>query len=419
MGRTVYSILITLLLPILVLRLWLKGRQSPAYRARWSERMGYSKRPRPAGSLVWFHTVSVGETIAAAPLIEAVMADERVGRVLITTTTPTGSDRVKAIFGDRVEHVYCPWDTPGCVKRFLRHWEPTIAVMMETELWPNLIAALELRCVPAILANARLSEKSAQGYAKLPRITKPMLTSFKAILAQHHSDAQRFVELGALPEKVHEVGSVKFDIKITPPQLSAAEALRQQFGGRFVWVAASTHRGEDEQILDAHRALRELVPDALLVLVPRHPERFDHVAQLAAKTAPTVRRSSGKLPEDATAIYVGDTMGEMMVLFGASSAAFVGGSLIEHGGHNVLEPAVWGIPVVSGPHVHNFEAICQEMSAAGALEIVADGAALGQYLLRLATDASMNQEKGDSAAAFLDTKRGALAAQLQHVLALL
>ncbi|RMA82323.1 lipid IV(A) 3-deoxy-D-manno-octulosonic acid transferase [Umboniibacter marinipuniceus] len=419
MGRTLYSILLTLLLPVLVLRLWIKGRKSPAYRARWSERMGYSQRQRPSGSLVWFHTVSVGETIAAAPLIEAVMADERVSRVLITTTTPTGSDRVKALFGDRVEHVYCPWDTPGCVKRFLRRWEPTIAVMMETELWPNLIAGLELRCVPTILANARLSEKSAQGYAKLPRITKPMLSSFEAILAQHHNDAQRFIALGAATEKVHKVGSVKFDIQITPAQRSAAEALKHQFGDRFVWIAASTHRGEDEQILEAHAALRQAVPNALLVLVPRHPERFDQVAQLCHQLGPTVRRSSAELPQDDTAVYVGDTMGEMMVMFGACSAALVGGSLIEHGGHNVLEPAVWGIPVLSGPHVHNFEAICQEMQTAGALMIVPNSTELSTSLVRLATDAIECKAQGEAAAAFLETKRGALAAQLAHILALL
>jgi 3-deoxy-D-manno-octulosonic-acid transferase len=381
--------------------------------------MGWSKPPRPVGTLVWFHTVSVGETIAAAPLIEAVIADERVNRVLITTTTPTGSDRVKAIFGDRVEHVYCPWDTPGCVERFLRHWEPTIAVMMETELWPNLIASLALRGVPTVLANARLSEKSAQGYAKVPRLTQPMLRSFEAILAQHHNDAQRFVELGAFPEKVHEVGSVKFDIQISPSQRTRSQALVEQMGQRFVWIAASTHKGEDEQLLEAHTALLKQVPTALLILVPRHPERFELVAELAASTTTMERRSVVSLPSASTSVYVGDTMGEMMVLFGASSAAFVGGSLVEHGGHNVLEPAVWSIPVISGPHVHNFEAICDEMSEASALTIVHRAEELAAYLQRLSSDENFCRTKGAEAAEFLNSKRGALQSQLQQILSFL
>jgi len=368
---------------------------------------------------VWFHTVSVGESIAAAPMIEAILNLPNAPKVVVTTMTPTGSDRVKALYGDRVAHVYCPWDLPFAIKRFWRTFRPSLVVMMETEVWPNIIATANRHRVPIILANARMSKKSADGYHKIERLVRPAFEGFDLVLAQSKADARRLEALGARLKALQVVGSVKFDIEATDEQSSAGIALRKQLGvNRFCWVAASTHRGEDEQLLKAHALLLKEYPDALLVIVPRHPERFSEVDSLASKQFNAFLRTTildEGLVEGEYNVMVGNTMGEMMTFFAAADVAVVGGSFIPHGGHNVLEPAALGKPVASGPYVHNFQTICDEMSEQGALEIVPDIDSLAQWLTVQAGNIDARDASGLAALDYLEGRRGALKRQIGFI----
>jgi len=418
-SRRVYSVLITLLAPVLLFSLWRKSKKNPAYLERWQERFGVAPAPvEKQGKRVWFHTVSVGETIAAAPLIELCLADPEINDILVTTTTPTGSDRVKAIFGSRVHHVYCPWDISFAVKRFIRTWQPDTLVVMETELWPNILHFCHKAHIQTVLANGRMSEKSAKGYAKLPLLTSSIFSNLDRVLVQNDTDAQRILKLGAENSQVEVCGSVKFDIAPTDDQIAKAAAMREFVGQRFLWVAASTHPGEDEKLLKAHSQLLEQAPEALLLIVPRHPERFTSVGELAAESFKVQRRSMLEPVDGDTQVLLGDTMGEMMVFFGACDAAFVGGSLVPHGGHNVLEPASWAIPVLSGAHVHNFKQICEQMVEQGALISCADEDALGSELIELAMDESLRDVYGAHAKEYLDRNRGSLERQYQAIIKL-
>ncbi|MCG8440141.1 MAG: lipid IV(A) 3-deoxy-D-manno-octulosonic acid transferase, partial [Pseudomonadales bacterium] len=381
--RTFYSLLWYLLLPFLFLRLWLRGRKAPAYRQRWKERMAWGYRPGTLRRSLWVHAVSVGETLAAAPLIERLLADHPQTPLLVTTTTPTGSERVKALFGDRVTHVYCPWEVPSALKRFFRAFDPQLVVVLETELWPNLCAETKRHGSRLMLMNGRLSENSFRGYRKLPRLVRPMMAQFDVLAVQTPVEAERYVALGAWPERVHAIGSVKFDMTLDEPVRQKAAALRADIGSRPVWIAASTHPGEDEQVLAAHRDVMARYDDALLVLVPRHPERFDDVASLVRQQQMTVARRSAAEPSAQAQVYLADTMGELLMLFGAADLAFVGGSLVPVGGHNLLEPAAWQKPVLTGPHLHNFTAISQLLDEAGGLSVVNDAGALATTLLAL------------------------------------
>lgn len=410
--RLLYTLLWYALLPALFFRLWWRGRRAPAYRSRWRERLGLYRTP-PVRGCVWIHAVSVGETVAAAPMIEALLARHPDMPLLVTTTTPTGSERVRALFGDRVLHVYAPWDLPGALTRLFRHFRPRLVLLLETELWPNTIAAAARRRVPVVLLNGRLSEKSRRGYARLMPLVRPMLACLDAIAAQSEADAARFVAIGARPERVHVTGSVKFDIDIDLALRQEVAQLRQRLGPRPVWIAASTHRGEDERVLAAHRLLRAHRPEALLILVPRHPERFDDVAALCAPFG-VARRSRDPLPTPEQGVWLGDTMGELMRLYGCAEVAFVGGSLVPVGGHNFLEPACWGLPLLSGPHLHNFAVISQLLREADALTVVPDEHALAAALRELLDDRARMRGRGEAAAAVVAAHRGAL----QRVLSL-
>ncbi|HEY7775276.1 MAG TPA: lipid IV(A) 3-deoxy-D-manno-octulosonic acid transferase, partial [Kineobactrum sp.] len=343
MLLTVYALLFRLALPLVLLRLWWSGRKNPALRAGWRQRLGYvaaSSEP-----VIWVHAVSVGETIAAAPLVEALLDRYPHAPILMTAMTVTGVTRARALFGSRVLYAFSPYDTPGSVRRFLGRMRPAALVIMETELWPNMISQAGARGIPIVLVNARLSARSARGYRRINGLVRPLLRTISWIAAQAADDAQRFLDIGALPQSVSVTGSIKFDVQI-PPQLSAAAAgLRAQPGfARPAWIAASTHVGEDQQILAAHRQVLQHYPDALLILVPRHPERFESVAQVVRAEALTCARRSLQQSPEGVQVYLGDTMGELMLLFGVSDIAFIGGSLIERGGHNPLEAAAWGIP---------------------------------------------------------------------------
>lgn len=413
--RTLYSFLWYLLLPFLFLRLWLRGRKAPAYRLRWKERMAWGYRPGTLKNSLWVHAVSVGETLAAAPLIERLLADYPDVPLLVTTTTPTGSERVQALFGDRVTHVYCPWELPTALTRFMRAFDPQLVIVLETELWPNLCAAVKRHGAKLMLMNGRLSEKSYRGYGKLPRLIRPMMARFDALAVQTQVEAERYMALGAWPERVYPIGSVKFDMTLDTAVKQATSQLRASFGDRPVWIAASTHPGEDALVLAAHKTLRAQKPDALLILVPRHPERFDGVAHQVREAGLSVARRSQQEPAADAAVYLADTMGELLMLFGACDVAFVGGSLVPVGGHNLLEPAAWEKPVLTGPHLHNFTAIAQLLDEAGGLSVVDSGEALGDKLQTLMSDPDQCARQGQAAAAVVEANRGALEKGLELI----
>jgi 3-deoxy-D-manno-octulosonic-acid transferase len=387
MNRTLYTLLFHLGLPLLALRLWLRSRKAPAYARRLSERFGFGLPAlRPGG--IWVHAVSVGESIAAAPLVRALLRQYPDLPVTLTCMTPTGSERILALFADepRVQHCYLPYDLPWASARFLDRARPRLAVIIETELWPNHIQQCAQRGIPVVLANARLSQRSARGYARFPRLTRPMLRALSLIAVQSEAEAERFRALGAAPERVQVTGSIKFDLRIEPALLARATEQRQQWqlDTRPVWIAASTHEGEDEVLLDAHRRLLATHPDALLILVPRHLERFETVfAQIRQQGFQACRRSTGEAVGAGTQVLLGDTMGELLFLYALADLAFVGGSLVANGGHNLLEPAALGKPVLSGPHLFNFLEIAERLRSAGALVEVDDASGLATALQRL------------------------------------
>ncbi|MFC6339028.1 3-deoxy-D-manno-octulosonic acid transferase [Pseudomonas sp. CCM 7891] len=401
MNRTLYSCLFYLVLPLVALRLWLRARKAPAYAKRVGERFSYGLPAMQPGG-IWVHAVSVGESIAAAPMIRGLL--ERYPQLPITVTcmTPTGSERIQALFAGepRIQHCYLPYDLPCAAKRFLDKAQPKLAVIMETELWPNHIHQCARRGIPVALANARLSARSAKGYGRFAKLTAPMLKEMSLFAVQTAAEAERFRNLGARPETVEVTGSIKFDLTIDPQLLARAAALRQQWQAseRPVWIAASTHAGEDEVVLAAHRQLLASHPDALLILVPRHPERFSTVFELCQQQGfATVRRSSGEPVTAQASVLLGDTMGELLFLYALADSAFVGGSLVPTGGHNLLEPAALAKPVITGPHLFNFLEIAAMMREVGALQEVDDAEGLAvavQRLFELPQDAQAMAQAG-------------------------
>lgn len=417
MTRALYTLILYLALPIIALRLLWRARLAPAYRRRWGERFACAGT-KPAGPSIWVHAVSVGETLAALDMIRALQTRYPDHRLLVTTTTPTGSERVRSALGDSVDHVYLPYDLPDCWWRFFRKFSPALFVVMETELWPNLLAACAQREIPVLLANARLSARSAAGYARLEGLTRPMLRRLSCVAAQQQPDAERFVQLGVAPERVAVTGSIKFDLTLTDGQRQLARDLRAEWAthNEILWLAASTHAGEDEIVLAAFAQARVQCPGLRLVLVPRHPERFDRVAQMCQAAGWRTQRRSEKSAADFD-VLVGDTMGELLVFFGAAHISFVGGSLVPTGGHNMIEPAAWASPVLCGPHLYNFAEVSRLMVEAGGLNIVEDAASLAQRVAALCSDEAERVRMGRAAQAVADANRGALARLLTHIAA--
>lgn len=401
MNRTLYTALFYLGLPLVAIRLWLRSRKAPAYAKRIGERFSYGMPPLQPGG-IWVHAVSVGESIAAAPMIRALLQRYPQLPITVTCMTPTGSERIQALFAGepRIQHCYLPYDLPCAAARFLDHAKPKLAVIMETELWPNHIHQCAKRGIPVALANGRLSERSARGYGRFSKLTAPMLAEMSFFAVQTDAEAQRFRDLGARPQTVEVTGSIKFDLTIDPQLLLRAHELRGQWQAleRPVWIAASTHEGEDEVVLDAHRRLLANYPNALLILVPRHPERFNSVFELCQREGfATVRRSTGANVAADTSVLLGDTMGELLFLYALADSAFVGGSLVPNGGHNLLEPAALAKPVLSGPHLFNFLDIAAQLREAGALAEVDDAEGLAvevQRLFELPRDAQRMAEAG-------------------------
>lgn len=402
----IYSQLIRLLLPYILLRLWWGGRHSPDLRRNWRQRLGFA--PSVAAPVIWVHSVSVGETIAAAPMVRRLLERNPNATILMTAMTDTGLAQAQKMFANHVQYAYVPYDTPGAVKRFLARVQPRILVIMETEIWPNLISQSRKAGVPVFLINARLSERSARGYERIRKLASPIMQSISWVAAQAEQDAARFRRIGVAADNIAVTGSVKFDVDIESRVREQAKQLRQQIGKRPVWIAGSTHDGEDGQLLNAHRQLLETVPDALMIIVPRHPERFDLVASVIISDGFSLaRRSLKDSPADAQ-VYLGDTMGELMMLYGASDLAFIGGSLIERGGHNPLEPAAWGIAVASGPHVFNFESIYQRLREHSGVTIVDSAPQLAHYLSQLLNNPEELKASGQRALAVVERNRGAL-----------
>ncbi len=411
MNRALYTLLFHLALPLILLRLLWRARRAPAYKQRLGERFAIGLPSLVPGG-IWVHAVSVGESIAAAPMVRELMARHPGLPITITCMTPTGSERIRALFGERVQHCYLPYDLPWAAARFLDRARPVLAVVMETELWPNHIHQCARRGIPVALANARLSERSARGYARFARLTAPMLAELNLIAVQTAAEAERFRQLGARPESVEVTGSIKFDLHIDPALPARAAQLREEWGAtsRPVWIAASTHAGEDEIILAAHQLLLAARPDALLILVPRHPERFSSVFELCRREGfSTVRRSLGEPVVARAQVLLGDTMGELLFLFALADIAFVGGSLVPSGGHNLLEPAALGKPVLSGPHLFNFLDIAAQLRDAGALREVADAPAVAAAVASFWNDPVLVSEARTAGLAVLQNNQGALA----------
>lgn len=405
MALALYSTLFRLLLPLFALRLLVRSRRAPAYRQRMLERLGFSKPVD--GEPLWIHAVSVGEVIAISPLVEKLLSAKSDIPILITTMTPTGAVQVEQRFGNRVSHRYIPWDTPGAVARFLVRHKPRAGLIVETELWPNLLKAASRRGVKLLLANARLSAKSQRGYQRFSALTQVAFNSLIHICAQHQADADRFIQLGFPEEKISVDGSIKFDLSIPDKMVETGRRWRAGLGnGRSVLIAASTHKGEDEIALDAWQDLKQSYPDIALILVPRHPERFDSVTQLATRYSEGVeRRSSDQLPTSQTEIWIGDSLGEMLAYFATADIAFVGGSFSGTGGHNPLEPAALGLPILMGPSRYNFQNISAELENEGALFAVQQVEQLSEKAAELLND---SKGAGESGLRVVQRNRGAL-----------
>ncbi len=413
--RYLYSALYYALLPLVVLRMLWRSRRAPAYRHRLGERFGcFRPREDLAQPAIWIHAVSVGETLAAAPVVERLLQQYPDYRLVVTTTTPTGSERVRTLFGERVFHVYAPWDLPGPVCRFLRGTRPRLLLLMETELWPNVVHYSQAAGCRVLLANARLSTRSAGGYARLGGLTRQMLSQIDIVACQAPADGQRFLQLGLPASALQLVGSTKFDLTLDEDLVARAGTLRRALGDgeRPVLVAASTHPGEEALILEAFGQLRRAagpgLDRCLLLLVPRHPERFDEVFALCRRQGwQVVRRSAGDLPGAADDILLGDTMGELLLLLGTATVVVMGGSLVERGGHNVLEAAAWGVPVVTGPSCYNFVQSTDLLTAAGAMIRLESPAGLASCLQGLLTDPQRCQQMGAAGRQVLARNGGA------------
>lgn len=413
--RGLYSLVIRLALPISLYYLIWRGLRQSEYFNRWSERFALYRGER-LPSCLWIHAVSVGEVNAAVPLLEALRERHPGQPLLVTTTTPTGSARVRALWGDTVRHVYLPYDLPGAVRNFLSHFQPRLALVMETEIWPNLFAGLERRGVPVIIANARLSERSLKAYRPIAPLVRAAMATIDCVAAQSAADAMRYRTLGAHPDKVEITGNLKYDLPLPEGVVEQALRWRQGWGDRPVWIAASTHPEEEAVVMEAHRAVLAYAPRALLLWAPRHPERFAAVLATAARSGmKTGSRREEALPGSDTEVFVVDTLGELMAFYAASDVAFVGGSLQEIGGHNLLEPAALGVPALVGPHTFNFQEITELLIETGAVQRISDAASLGKKICQMFRHPDERQRRGESGRLRIAAERGALGRTLELI----
>jgi len=406
----VWRFVVYLLLPYAIGNLIWRALRYSEYWHRWPERFGFVT-PLTGVRTLWVHAVSVGEVRSAAPLVAALVERYPKHRIVVTTMTPTGSQQVRELFGDSVSHCYVPFDFPDAVRRFFDRVRPEAAVIAETEFWPNIFAECGCRRIPLLLVNSRVSQASLRGYLRVPNIARAMLANADLLCAQTRVDAQRLRNLGAAERLIHVTGNLKFDVELPARLLDEARELRGRWGStRPVWIAASTHAGEERKILEAHAMLKQRHPTLLLVLVPRHPERFQSVAALCRRRGFSVAlrsRTPGVLPSG-TEVLVGDTMGELQRLYAAADVAFIGGSLVPHGGQNLLEACAVDVPVAFGPHMFHFEEISAMALERGAARQVHDVPGLAAAVALYLEQPDLRRAAGSAAHTLVTDNRGAL-----------
>jgi 3-deoxy-D-manno-octulosonic-acid transferase len=405
-----YSLVLHLAFPVTLYHLVWRGMRQREYLRRWTERYGWIEDKLDLHDTLWVHAVSVGEVLAARPLVDALLAKYPERPLLVTTITPTGSERVRALWGDRVHHVYLPYDLRGMVRRFLDRARPALAVIVETEIWLNLYVECGRRGIPLVMVNARLSERSLRGYLPVQGLAKLAMRAVRLVAAQSNADATRLARIGADPARIHVTGNLKYDLAVPAGLEAQAVAWRTAWGTtRPVWIAASTHPPEEAAVLALHQRVLAAHPDALLLWAPRHPERFAPAAEaLAAAGLSFATRRGDGLPGAGHQAFVIDTLGELLSFFAAADLAFVAGSLCEIGGHNVLEPAALGVPSVVGPHTFNFAEATRRLRDAGALVQAADAAALGDVVLALLEDPARRTRMGEAGRQQVGEHAGAL-----------
>lgn len=409
MLRLIYTALLYMAAPVVFAFTAWRGVSDPAYRDRLSERFGFT-RLRSTEPVIWVHAVSVGEVQAVAPMVR--MLRQRYPRraLVMTTATPTGAQLVRSLFGAAVSHCYLPYDLPGAVRRFLNRTRPAVAIIAETEVWPNLFRECGRRQLPIVLASARLSQKSVRRFRWLAGLFREALAQDLVIAAQTRADADRFIAAGADPSRTLVTGNIKFDLQIPESARMQGQAMRADFARRFVWVAGSTHAVEEQILLDAHRLVQSQRSDVLLVLVPRHPDRFERVRSwLAAAGIKYAVRSKQETVTAGTGILLVDTLGELLSFYAAGDAAFVGGSLVPVGGHNLLEPAALALPILTGPNNFNGADVARRLVESGAAKIVHTADELSTALLALCNDTALRKGMGEAALGIFATNRGAVA----------
>jgi len=414
--RGLYSLVLYLLLPITLYHLLWRGLRSPAYMQRWDERYAIYPKRTPKQPCIWLHAVSVGEVNASAPLINALRKQRPDLHWLITTMTPTGSQRVRSLWRDTVEHVYLPYDVPDSVYRFLRHFRPKLALILETELWPNILLTCRDKNIPVYLLNGRLSQRSFRSYYPFKPLLTPVLHTLEAVATQSALDARRFVALGAPSAKVQALGNLKFDLQPPDPTAILNEFHAHIDLSRPVWIAASTHEGEEQAVIAIHRHICTHYRQALLLWAPRHPERFNLVANQAQEQGWRIsRRTVNHWPQPNSQVFILDTLGELMPFYACAQVAFVGGSLQAIGGHNLLEPAAMGTAMVTGPHLDNFTEIARYLRQAGALRVLNNSDEVAQTIIQLLGDQAAREQMTAAGQALVEQGRGAL----QRIMALI
>lgn len=422
MHRFIYSVIFYLALPVILIRLLIRSFKVPAYRKRIGERFALQAMPQVFDRdklTLWIHAVSVGETAASAPLVAELQRRYPEAQIVVTTMTPTGSDRVRLLFGESVMHAYVPYDLPGACNRFLDKYQPSLLILMETELWPNLIHSCHQSGVKLLLANGRLSEKSATGYGRFPTFTRSLLEKIDKIAAQAVPDAQRFIELGVSTEQIEVTGSLKFLVDVTGKEKQAYFSAIES-SQRPVLVAASTREGEEEKVLSAFKKCLVEFPSLLLILIPRHPERFNGVSKLSESGGfRSVKRSIGGVVEPDVQVVIGDSMGEMLDYYNVATISFVGGSLVDTGCQNVLEPAALGVPILVGPSQYNFATICKQLEQAGSLKTVMNEMELADSLCSLLADERARQKMGERGKKLVRENQNALPALMKLVVPLI
>lgn len=407
--RLLYSLFMYLATPFALVYFGVRSWRDPRYRQRLNERLGFGPPANHTG-VVHVHAPSVGEVNAGSPLVRVLLDKQAAHGILVTTVTPTGAQRVRDLFGDRVEHRYLPLDLPGATRRFLGRHRPAMVIIIETEIWPNLFRSIARKKIPLLIANAKLSAKSQRGYRRFGGLIRQALSLVNRVLAQSAGDAQRYIDCGANPGRVEVAGNLKFDVALPDSLAENGRRLRTAWGPqRFVVVAGSTHADDEAALLQAFGQLLPGLPDALLVLVPRHPERFGEAASTARQAGlATHSRSSGEPPPDSTQCLVVDAMGELLGYYAAADVAFVGGTIAAIGGHNVLEPAALGRPILVGPHNGNVAETMQRLEEAGAALVVKDGDELLTALRKLSGDADQCERMGQAGRELVTNSRGAL-----------